>query len=112
MSARLGSEGNARQASPMSYVTAAAPPALLIHGDADQTVPIEVGRAFHHRLLAAGVPSEFITYPGAGHADILFRALTERPPRLLDDIVGFVRRCTAAPGDILPAAEAANIATT
>ena len=97
LSAILGGEDKAGQASPIRYVSAQCPPALLIHGDADTTVPIEVGRQFHERLTAAGVNSEFVTYPGAGHADILFRALTEKPPQLIDDIVGFVQRVTALP---------------
>jgi len=105
----LGSLDNAGPASPISHVTPDAPPALLIHGDADTTVPIGIGRQFHERLQAAGVPSEFITFPGAGHADILFRALTEQPPRLFDSIVSFVSRCTttsAEPGALVEASQA------
>ena len=90
----LGGAGNAGRASPITFVSPQAPPMLLIHGDADTTVPINVGRDFFQRVQAAGVRSEFITYPGAGHADILFRALTEQPPRLINDLVGFVERCT------------------
>ena len=93
----MGDARPALSAPPIRYISSQTPPALLVHGDADTTVPIEVGRQFHERLAAAGVPSEFVTYPGAGHADILFRALTEQPPRLLNDIVDFVRRCTALP---------------
>lgn len=91
----LGGAGNASCASPVTYVSPQAPPMLLIHGDADKTVPLAVGLDFHKRLQAAGVRSEFIVYPGAGHAEILFRALTEQPPRLLNDMIGFVQRCTA-----------------
>jgi acetyl esterase/lipase len=90
----LGGADNAGRASPITYVSPGAPPMLLIHGDADTTVPLSVGIDFYQRVRAAGVRSEFITYPGAGHADILFRALTEQPPRLINDIVGFVQRCT------------------
>jgi len=95
----LGGAKNAERASPSTYVTSQVPPTLLIHGDADTTVPIGVGLDFYRRLQAAGVQSEFITFPGAGHADILFRALTERPPRLFDSIVAFVRRTTATPAE-------------
>jgi acetyl esterase/lipase len=101
LQAVLGSENLAGAASPIRYVSPAMPPTLLIHGDADTTVPIDVGREFHDRLLANGVPSTFVTYPGAGHADILFRALTEQPPRLLNDIVSFVRRCTQTSSMVL-----------
>ena len=106
MSEILGGLDNAGRASPITYVTSQAPPTLLMHGDADTTVPIAVGLDFHRRLQAAGVPSEFITFPGAGHADLLFRALTEQPPRLFDSIVSFVRRCTAAQEADVTAVEA------
>ena len=107
LNAILGGADKAGRASPIRYISSQTPPALLVHGDADTTVPIDVGRQFHERLAAAGVPSEFVTYPGAGHADILFRALTEQPPRLLNDIVDFVRRCTALPAGSAVQANAA-----
>jgi acetyl esterase/lipase len=92
----LGGAEHAAAASPIRYVRPELPPVLLVHGDADTTVPISVGQSFYQRLQAVGVPVEFVTFPGAGHADILFRALTERPPRLFDLITGFVERCTTA----------------
>jgi acetyl esterase/lipase len=96
----LGGAVNARAASPITYVAAGMPPVLLIHGDADQTVPASATAAFYERLRAAGVPSEMVIYPGAHHADILFRAMTEQPPRLFNDIIGFTRRCTADSGQV------------
>ena len=95
----LGGAANAGPASPITFVTPQAPPSLLIHGDKDTTVPLPVSALFYQRLQACGVPSEFITYPGAGHADILFRALTEKPPRLLNDMVAFIKRCTTPDGN-------------
>jgi acetyl esterase/lipase len=102
----IGGLENARTASPITFAGPQAPPALLIHGDADTTVPLQVSVDFHQHLQAAGVPSEFIVYPGAGHSDILFRALTENPSRLFNDMVGFVERCTPADGYETPIAAA------
>jgi acetyl esterase/lipase len=57
----------ARRASPAAYVTADAPPFLLIHGDADAVVPVEQSERMDERLRAAGAPSEFVRVPGAEH---------------------------------------------
>lgn len=59
--------GLARLASPLTHVTAAAPPFLTLHGQADQIVPVEQGRLLHRALLAAGARSELHELPEAGH---------------------------------------------
>lgn len=56
-----------REVSPIAHVTAAAPPFLLIHGEADGLVPIGQSEQLHATLLAAGVSSRFIRVPGADH---------------------------------------------
>ena len=96
----MDGRANLTVASPISFVTSAAPPALLIHGDADTTVPINSSVGFHERLRSAGVPSEFVCYPGGGHSGILFDALTENPGRLVLDMLRFVRARTALPAQI------------
>jgi acetyl esterase/lipase len=93
----MGGTGNFAAASPITHVTAAAPPAMLIHGDADTTVPIRLSEAFHERLVAAGVPSEFICYRGGGHSGLLFEALAQNPARLTTDLLRFVRNQTSGP---------------
>ena len=47
-----------RAASPLTYITASAPPLLIQHGTADRIVSIGQGRALHEALRAAGVPEE------------------------------------------------------
>lgn len=54
-------------ASPISHASAAAPPTLLIHGDADQTVSIEQSRMLEQRLLELRVPAKLLTIPGGVH---------------------------------------------
>lgn len=58
----------AHQASPTSHVTARFPPTLLIHGDADETVPVEASLEMHRALRDAGVPVELHLYPEQPHA--------------------------------------------
>jgi acetyl esterase/lipase len=54
-------------ASPVSHVTADDPPFLMMHGDADMTVPITQSAEMEKVLKHAGVESKFITVPGGMH---------------------------------------------
>jgi acetyl esterase/lipase len=53
--------------SPLLHVTRDDPPTLLIHGDADPLVNIDHSQRMFKALQDAGIKSEFITLPGAGH---------------------------------------------
>jgi len=57
-------------ASAASYVGPTDPPALLIHGSADHTVPIQQSRDFYALLRSKGVSAELIEIPGADHSFI------------------------------------------
>ncbi len=54
-------------ASPAHHVSAKSAPALLLHGDADTTVPYKQSVAMVEGLKAAGVRAELFTAPGAAH---------------------------------------------
>ena len=54
-------------------MTAAAPPFLLIHGDADPLVPLQQSQAMLAALKAKGVPAELIVKPGGGHPWLTLR---------------------------------------
>jgi acetyl esterase/lipase len=60
--ARLG-----RQISPIYFITSSLPPTLLIHGDADATVPLQQSEIFIQAATKAGAKAELIVVPGAGH---------------------------------------------
>jgi len=53
--------------SPSEHVRAGLPAFLLLHGDADKTVPIAMSRSFQQRLVAAGNTCDLIVLPGAAH---------------------------------------------
>ena len=55
------------KASPIEYVSKAAPPTLIIHGNLDFIVPIIHSERFHEKLKAAGVKTEFLVMKGKGH---------------------------------------------
>lgn len=56
-----------KQASPVSHVTSAAPPFLIVHGTLDETVPYEQAERLHGALRAAGAESELLTIDGGHH---------------------------------------------
>lgn len=88
----MGGTAHYRAASPLSYVRAGLPPALLIHGDHDQTVPVAQSTAMHAALCAAGVQSELVVYAGASHTDFLFDALTVDRRGLVATIARFASK--------------------
>jgi acetyl esterase/lipase len=61
-------EAEAAQYSPIHFVSLGAAPSLIVHGDADEVVPIVEGEAMYEALTKAGVISSFIRIEGAGHA--------------------------------------------
>jgi acetyl esterase/lipase len=51
---------------------------LILHGDADEGVPIDQSQRLHAALLEAGVESQLIVYPGAGHGGKAFETPAAR----------------------------------
>jgi len=56
-----------RDAAPVTYVSADDPPFLLIHGDADRTVPYNQSEIMEAALKAAGVTVKLVRVPGGDH---------------------------------------------
>ena len=59
----------ARRVSPLTYVRKDLPPILIIHGDADPTVPYQHAARLQAALQQAGATSEFVTIPGGKHGN-------------------------------------------
>jgi acetyl esterase/lipase len=75
-------------ASPLQHVTADSPPFLIVHGGSDAVVPESQATMLHERLVSAGVSSEVLIAPGAGHSyhDLLV-------PETVDRIAAFFDAC-------------------
>ena len=84
----------AELASPMSHVTAAYPPVMLLHGDADKVVPVSASRRFEERVRAAGGKVDLHVYAGLPHG---FANHPEIRPAMMRMIGGFFRRWAIAP---------------
>ena len=54
--------------SPLEYVRAGLPPVLMIHGDADPTVPYQHSVRLKEALDKVGVSDTFYTVPGGSTA--------------------------------------------
>lgn len=69
LAAIFGSTPDAlRRASPITYISASAPPFFSVHGALDATVPVTQSLLFHQALLDAGVASQLLIVQHAGHA--------------------------------------------
>jgi acetyl esterase/lipase len=66
---RPDADSLARRLSPMSYVRAGSPPIVIVHGDADRSVPYTQSVRLHEALDRTGVPNLLITVRGGGHAN-------------------------------------------
>jgi len=60
--------GRAAELSPTHHVKSDAPPTIIFHGTADETVPIETIEHFTQLMIAAGNRCELVKFPGKGHA--------------------------------------------
>lgn len=79
---------------PVNFVSAAAPPLLLLTGEADKTVLPRHSRTLAARLTAAGAEVELITYPGIDHTGpvkAISRLFRGHAP-VLGNIAAFLRR--------------------
>ncbi len=56
-----------RETAAINHIKPGLPPVLLLHGDADKTVPYQTSVNYQAKLRAAGVPCDLITIPGAPH---------------------------------------------
>jgi acetyl esterase/lipase len=55
-------------------------PQLLVHGEADDVVPISIARGYHARAREAGDPCELIELPGVGHMEHVDARSATWPP--------------------------------
>lgn len=81
-------ENFAASVSPMTYVNKNSPPVLIVHGDADPTVPYQHSVDLHKKLLSVGVKTEFITVPGGLHG----KFDKEKNAEINNAIVDFVKK--------------------
>ena len=70
-----GSDEQARAASPLTYVSEAYPPTLLIHGAADATVPVAQSTLMYETLTGLGVTVELLILAGQPHSFDLDRTM-------------------------------------
>ena len=93
MTAVMGGESAFGDTSPITKVNADIPHVLLIHGDQDDTVPLQASQDFATALKNVGANVTLNIYPGRGHSELLFYTLTQNPGQLITDVVQLARDC-------------------
>jgi acetyl esterase/lipase len=93
MTAVMGGESAFAATSPISYVNADIQRTLLIHGDQDETVPLQMSQDFARALTDAGATVSLQVYPDRGHSELLFYTLTQSPGQLIEDVIALARDC-------------------
>ncbi|HEY3797293.1 MAG TPA: alpha/beta hydrolase [Caulobacteraceae bacterium] len=97
------SDASCAEASPIEHVTPDYPPTILLHGDADKTVPVSASRRFEERLRAVNGKCDLHIYAGLPHG---FANHPEIRPAMMSLIGGFFRRWAIAPEVFAQAAAA------
>jgi acetyl esterase/lipase len=81
--------GRAAQASPLSHVSPAAPPFLLLHGAADGFIPCVQSERLYTALVEAGVEAELDVYEDADH---MWLGAPDAAQKALERTVDVLRR--------------------
>jgi acetyl esterase/lipase len=81
-------------ASPIAYVSATSAPTLLLHGDADDTVPYQQSVAMEAALRGKGVPVKLFRIPGGAHGSTFSTSATPHPqmPEVLRETIAWLDR--------------------
>ena len=80
-------------ADPITYITAATPPVLIMHGLADHRVPWRQSQEFYDALMAKGVTARLVLVPGADH---MFEGISaEAQQQQVDTVIAWIARYTA-----------------
>lgn len=61
-------ESQLKEISPIEFVSKSSPPLLLIHGDADTTVPLQQSKIMKAKYDELGLTVKLVVQPGGGHS--------------------------------------------
>ncbi len=83
-----------RSRSPITYLTKerATPPTLILHGEADDRVPIGQGEQLFMTLYQNGAEVEFVRYPNGSHASVTRVGYPAHRKDYLERLTGWMQR--------------------
>lgn len=85
---RRGDREHLRQVSPVNHAEQVRIPILLIHGEEDQTVPVDQSRRMHERLRGAGKDVQYIEFEHEFHSFFM----QENRARMMREMETFLNR--------------------
>lgn len=93
---RLGARAATTVANPLTYISSADPPFLVLHGSQDKLISPSQTLILHNALIAAGAHSTRYVLEGAGHGDLSFlgdskSGLPWSTNQTMGIIIGFLR---------------------
>lgn len=80
--------------SPLTYLTSdrTTPPTLILHGEADDRVPISQGEQLFMTLQQNGAEVEFVRYPGGSHASVTRTGYPAHRKDFLERLAGWMEK--------------------
>ncbi len=92
--ARTKTREEYRFRSPITYLTRdrKTPPVLILHGEADDRVPISQGEQLFMTLQQNGAEVEFVRYPNGTHASVTRVGYPAHRKDYLERLVGWMER--------------------
>ena len=93
----------AKEASPLTWVTKDAPPFMIVHGTEDATVPFAQGESLAAALEKVKAPVTFIRVEGAGHGGLNVEDVVQREQKFFErHLLGKTVEISADPVKAVP----------
>lgn len=78
--------------SPTTYASPDDPPFLIVHGDKDQTVPVEQGQLMYDALVKVGVSAKLVIVQGGDHSLSATTGMSPTRPEIDQMILDFLNK--------------------
>ena len=82
-------DSNFEKFSPSNYIRKDLPPSIILHGDSDKTIPIEIIEKFSNDMIEKGNMVKFLKWDNKGHQ--FYRWDKEAYPEVISELIKFMK---------------------